>query len=250
MSLSAYGRVEHSAVEQTAVPRKAEPDTASLRSFDSATYANRVTIGERSAGRRLWLTQPQRNQPQLWLIYHSPRLDLRHRRVGRPAPTAKASARNRPVADARLRATSSGVPCATMRPPPVAALGPEVDDVVGRLDDVEVVLDDHDRVALIDELVRARRAACACPRSAGRSSARRGCRASGRCRAATAPSTASRAAPRRRTASSPTARARCSRGRRPAASAACWRSAGSSRAAAAPGRPSDRARRRSTCRGT
>src|SRR5204863_739921 len=29
----------------------------------------------------------------------------------------------------------------------------EIDHVIGRLDDVEVVLDDHDRVALVDELV-------------------------------------------------------------------------------------------------
>ena len=135
------------------------------------------------------------------------------------------------MCDFGTRATSSGVPAATTRPPSLAALGAEVDHVVGRLDDVEVVLDHDDRVALVDEPCRARRAASACPRSAGRSSARRGCRASGRCPAATAPWPASRAAPRRRTASSPTARARCSRAPRPAGSAACWRSAGSSRAA-------------------
>src|SRR5918993_501873 len=35
-----------------------------------------------------------------------------------------------------------------------AALGPEIDDVVGRLDDVEIVFDDHHRVPLIDELVQ------------------------------------------------------------------------------------------------
>src|SRR5690606_18784863 len=34
---------------------------------------------------------------------------------------------------------------------PGAALRSEVDDVVGRLDDVEVVLDDDDRVALVDQ---------------------------------------------------------------------------------------------------
>ena len=33
----------------------------------------------------------------------------------------------------------------------VAALGPEVDDPVGGLDDVEVVLDDEDRVAAVDQ---------------------------------------------------------------------------------------------------
>ena len=40
-----------------------------------------------------------------------------------------------------------------IRPPPVAALRPEVDDPVGRLDDVEVVLDDEDRVAAVDQPV-------------------------------------------------------------------------------------------------
>jgi hypothetical protein len=36
---------------------------------------------------------------------------------------------------------------ATISPPPVARLGPEVHDPVGELDDVEVVLDEHERVA-------------------------------------------------------------------------------------------------------
>src|SRR4051812_22361101 len=35
----------------------------------------------------------------------------------------------------------------------LAAFGAHVDDPVGRLDDVEVVLDDDDRVALVDEAV-------------------------------------------------------------------------------------------------
>src|SRR5262245_39347213 len=44
---------------------------------------------------------------------------------GRPfPPTARISARNRPVNDSRLLATSSGVPCATMRPPPSPPSGP------------------------------------------------------------------------------------------------------------------------------
>ena len=38
--------------------------------------------------------------------------------------------------------------------PRLAALGPEVDYVIGRLDDVQIVLDDHDRVPLIDQLVQ------------------------------------------------------------------------------------------------
>ena len=36
----------------------------------------------------------------------------------------------------------------------VAALGPQVDDVVGALDDLGVVFDDHHRVALVDELLQ------------------------------------------------------------------------------------------------
>jgi hypothetical protein len=36
----------------------------------------------------------------------------------------------------------------------VAAFGAEVDDPVGGLDDVEIVLDHHDRVALVDQLVQ------------------------------------------------------------------------------------------------
>ena len=63
----------------------------------------------------------------------------------------------------------------------VAAFGPEVDDPVGRLDHVQVVLDDQHRVAGVDEVVQHLRAAARCRRSAGRSSARRAGRASGRC---------------------------------------------------------------------
>jgi hypothetical protein len=59
-----------------------------------------------------------------------------------------------PVWDASTRATSSGVPVATIVPAARAALGAEVDDPVGRLDDVEVVLDDEHRVAAVDEPVQ------------------------------------------------------------------------------------------------
>src|SRR5437016_14548930 len=38
----------------------------------------------------------------------------------------------------------------------VAALGPEVDDPVGALDDLEVVLDDEQRMAALDELTERR----------------------------------------------------------------------------------------------
>src|SRR3954471_15392123 len=36
-------------------------------------------------------------------------------------------------------------------PTSIASLGPQVDDPVGSLDDIEVVLDDGDRVSLVDE---------------------------------------------------------------------------------------------------
>jgi hypothetical protein len=61
-------------------------------------------------------------------------------------------ARNSPVGEVLTRATSSGRPEATTRPPPRAALGPQIDDPVGAFDDVEIVLDDDNRVALLDEL--------------------------------------------------------------------------------------------------
>ena len=62
-------------------------------------------------------------------------------------------ARYSPVAEPSVAATFSGVPSATISAAPGAALGPEVDDPVGGLDDVEVVLDDDDRVAGVDEPV-------------------------------------------------------------------------------------------------
>ena len=122
--------------------------------------------------------------------------------------------------------------------------------VVGRLDHVEVVLDDDHRVALIDELVQhVEQLARVLEVQAGRRLVEDVERAA-RCRASTAPSPASPAAPRRRQR----------RRRLPELDVAeadllqraqlVRRSAGSSRAAAAPDRPSDRARRRSTCRGT
>ena len=48
-------------------------------------------------------------------------------------------------------ATSSGVPSATTMPPPEPPSGPMSIDPVGGLDDVEVVLDHDDGVALVDE---------------------------------------------------------------------------------------------------
>ena len=51
-------------------------------------------------------------------------------------------------------ATCSGVPSATMRPPALPPSGAEVDDVVGALDEVEVVFDDDDGVACIHQLLQ------------------------------------------------------------------------------------------------
>ena len=54
-------------------------------------------------------------------------------------------------------ATSSGVPSRDHRAAARAALGAHVDDPVGGLDDVEVVLDHEHRVALVDQAAAARR---------------------------------------------------------------------------------------------
>ena len=79
----------------------------------------------------------------------------------------------------RRRATSSGVPSATTTPTAGAALGAEVDHPVGALDHVEVVLDDDDRVALVDQALEHAEQLAARPRSAGPSSARRARRSCG-----------------------------------------------------------------------
>ena len=54
---------------------------------------------------------------------------------------------------AALAATSSGVPAATTQAAAGAGLGAEVDDPVGRLDHVQVVLDHDDRVAQVHQPV-------------------------------------------------------------------------------------------------
>ena len=59
--------------------------------------------------------------------------------------------RNRPVCDVGCAAISSGVPATTISPPRSPPSGPEVDDPVGRLDDVEVVLDHEHGVAGVDQ---------------------------------------------------------------------------------------------------
>ena len=48
---------------------------------------------------------------------------------------------------------SSGVPAAISSPPPAPPFGSEVDDPIGGFDDVEVVLDNHHRVALVAQSV-------------------------------------------------------------------------------------------------
>ena len=53
----------------------------------------------------------------------------------------------------RLFATSSGVPAATISPPLRAGFRADVHDVIGFRDDAEIVLDDDDGVAFIDEPV-------------------------------------------------------------------------------------------------
>ena len=50
-------------------------------------------------------------------------------------------------------AIASGGPAATTSPAADARLGAEVDDPVGRLDHLEVVLDDDDRVAQVGQAV-------------------------------------------------------------------------------------------------
>ena len=60
---------------------------------------------------------------------------------------------------------------------PAPPSGPELDQPVRALEHFEVVLDHEHAVAALDEVLqRVQQAACARPRSAARSSARRGCR--------------------------------------------------------------------------
>ena len=61
--------------------------------------------------------------------------------------------------DAFTLATSSGVPSATIWPPPIATIGAKVDDPVGGLDDVQIVLNDQHGIALVDETLQHRQQA-------------------------------------------------------------------------------------------
>ena len=51
---------------------------------------------------------------------------------------------------------SSGVPTATTRPPRFPPSGPEIDHPIGRLDHVEIVFDDHDASARLNQPAKRR----------------------------------------------------------------------------------------------
>ena len=61
--------------------------------------------------------------------------------------------RNLPVCDALHLATSSGVPATTTVAAGVAALGTEIDDVIGSLNHIEMVLDEQHRMPGIDQTI-------------------------------------------------------------------------------------------------
>ena len=184
---------------------------------------------------RLWFADHSGSPPKLWQFYHSASAGRRPARSSAArAPTGRPGSGRSPTA--RCRATSSGVPCGDDPAAAGAAFGPEVDDVVGRLDDVEVVLDDDDRVALVDELLQhVEQLARVLEVQAGRRLVEDVERAAGAAlRQLLRQLDALRLAAgqrRRRLAERDVAEADA-----PAACAACWRSAGSSRAAAAPDR--------------
>jgi hypothetical protein len=62
---------------------------------------------------------------------------------------------NQEDADPLQAAISSGEPRADQSASLVASLRPEVDDMIGRLDHIQVVLDHHDRMPMIDESFQA-----------------------------------------------------------------------------------------------
>src|SRR4051794_34417863 len=75
-------------------------------------------------------------------------------RTERPAPLrsqyfSEEAARRRSLVAGEL----FGRPLPNHPPAADAPLGAEIDDVIGRLDHVEIVLDDDDRVALVDQLL-------------------------------------------------------------------------------------------------
>ena len=52
-----------------------------------------------------------------------------------------------------VAATVSGVPSTTIRPPFTPTAGAKIDHPVGGLDDVEIMLDHHDGIAVVGETV-------------------------------------------------------------------------------------------------
>ena len=121
-----------------------------------------VFVHTRNAGRtvptrRLRSTSPLADERHAGRSIRSPRSTGRRRRQSSDsvATRANSSARYGPVTEASFRATSSGVPTATTRPPISAGPGADVDDVVGRPHHLQVVLDDDQRVPHRDERIEA-----------------------------------------------------------------------------------------------
>ena len=68
-------------------------------------------------------------------------------------PAARTPLRIAPVSEPLALAIASGGPAATIEPPSLAGLGADVDEPVGGLDDLQVVLDDDHRVAQVGQAV-------------------------------------------------------------------------------------------------
>jgi DHA1 family inner membrane transport protein len=110
---------------------------------------------------KAWSGAPHRHTPGCPPAHH--RVTLAGRtpwpaascRVGRPWAFLgpRQHRRQRLAGVGAGRTSSSGVPAATMRPPP-AAFGAQVDDPVGLGDHVEVVLDHHHAVAAVHQAVQ------------------------------------------------------------------------------------------------
>ena len=167
--------------------------------------------------------------------------------VGGAQSMPSIGARNRPVWLSGVLATCSGVPSAIDPAAAVAALGAEVDDPVGRLDDVEVVLDHEHGVAGVDQpLQHAEQPAHVLEVEAGGGLVE-DVDACARWRACRARSRASPAAPRRPTAWARAGRGARSRARRRPASAGAGRSSAGWRRTRAPPRSTGRAPRRCSC---
>ena len=60
------------------------------------------------------------------------------------------------MCESSTAAISSGVPSATIRPPGLPALRTHIDDPVGGMDHVEIVLDHQQRSAVIDQAFKGR----------------------------------------------------------------------------------------------